>query len=251
MNLDFINQVVRYQRTIIEIAVIVIIILIIDRIIVRKTKTIAKTLHVSVQALRSIITLLRFVLLAILLFALATVEFLPTEYFVGAGALIGTAIGFGMSRYISNFASGAYILFSGLYKIGDYVRIGSEEGLVIDMSVNYTKLLRDDETVLIISNQNILNKTVVNFRAKDEDIYVYPVPLSFDMKYPWDKIKSILEKAIESLKGEVINITYEIKEVTRLEVKVNMIITVDRPEKIPDIKSRILSMVMNQIKEIS
>ena len=74
-------------------------------------------------------------------------------------------------------------MFSGLYKIGDYVRIGSEEGIVIDMSVNYTKLKREDDTVLVISNQTILNQSGVNFRVKGEDYFVYPISVSFDLKY--------------------------------------------------------------------
>jgi len=249
VSFDFINQMIKYESTIIEIIVIVAIIIIIDRIIIRKTKTIARTLHISVQSLRSVVTLLRFALLAILLFALATVEFLPTEYFVGAGALIGTAIGFGMSRYISNFASGAYILFSGLYKIGDYVRIGSEEGIVIDMSVNYTKLKREDDTVLVISNQTILNQSVVNFRVKGEDYFVYPISVSFDLKYSWSKIRSVLDSVIKEVKNDVKDISYEIKEVTRLEVKVNVIISVARAESIPELKAKILDLIMNLISE--
>ncbi len=244
---DIINQIARYSTSIVEIIVIIIIILIIDRIIVRKTKIIARTLHVSVQALRSVIILLRFTLLAILLIALATVEILPTEYFVGAGALIGTAIGFGMSRYISNFASGAYILFSGLYRIGDYVKIGSEEGIVVDMSVNYTQLKKEDGTLLVISNQTILNQSVVNYRVKGSDYFIYPIPVSFDLKHSWSKIKSVLDSVIKEVKNEVKDMNYEIREITRLEVKVDVIVEVNNAERIPELKTKILDIIMNSL----
>ncbi len=232
---------------------IIVIGIIVDRIIVSRAKMIAKKLRVPIEVIKSIITFFRFILLAVILVMLATVQFLPTEYFVGAGALIGTAIGLGASRYISNYVSGAYILFSGLYKIGDYVRIGSDEGIVTDMTVNYTKVKKEDGTILVLSNRGVLDKSVINFKVEEngKEYIVYPIRVSFDLKLTWGKIKAILDDTCNEFKEEVIDIRYEVINVTRLEVVSDIIIKVDEPEKIPPLKSRILQRVLEKISSSS
>ncbi|MEX2690032.1 MAG: mechanosensitive ion channel domain-containing protein [Candidatus Njordarchaeum guaymaensis] len=227
---------------------IILIGIIIDRIIVHKAKTIAKRLHVSLEVIKGTITIFRFILLAAILIMLATVEFLPTEYFVGTGALIGTAIGFGASRYISNYVSGAYILVSGLFRIGDYVKIGSDEGIVVDMSINYTKIRTESGTVLVLSNKNILDKAIVNFRidGDERNFYVYPIRITLDLKTGWKKIKEIMDDLVNGLKNQALEINYKISEVTKSEATFIITFKVDDAERIPEVKSLLLTRLLER-----
>lgn len=233
---------------ILKVVTIILIALIVDRIIVKKAKTIAAKLRVPVEVIKGIITFFRFILLAIVLITLATVQLLPSEYFVGTGALIGTAIGIGASRYVSNYASGAYILMSGLFRVGDYVKIGSNEGIIIDVSINYTKIKKEDGTIVALSNKGILDTPIINFRVEEDDkeYYLYPIRTIFDLKLTHDKILAILEEIIREFKDKTIEIYYEIIELTRNEAKIDIIIKVDEPEKIPQLKSEILSWILKR-----
>ncbi|MFW9855703.1 MAG: mechanosensitive ion channel family protein [Candidatus Thorarchaeota archaeon] len=86
------------------------------------------------------------------------------ELFVGAAALLGTAIGFASSTTIGNFISGLYLLVTNPFNVGDYVMIPSFniEGIVEEISINYTKILTPQGIHVIISNQKLLGASIFN-----------------------------------------------------------------------------------------
>ncbi|MFX1299534.1 MAG: mechanosensitive ion channel family protein [Promethearchaeota archaeon] len=83
-----------------------------------------------------------------------------------ASVIIGLAGGLAISLAMRNFVAGLYILISDPFDIGDYVRIGSNEGIVLEISLNYTKLRQIDGSITLIPNNNVMNSSVTNFRFK-------------------------------------------------------------------------------------
>ncbi len=83
--------------------------------------------------------------------------------FGGASLLIGTAVGFAVGQAVRNLVSGLYVMFSRPFHVGDYVRIGTVEGIVQEISLNYTKLLQPDETSLLVPNNTVLESSITNF----------------------------------------------------------------------------------------
>jgi hypothetical protein len=86
------------------------------------------------------------------------------ELFIGAAALLGTAIGFASSTTIGNFISGLYLLVTNPFSVGDYVMIPSLkiEGIVEEISINYTKILTPNGIHVGISNQKLLGAAIHN-----------------------------------------------------------------------------------------
>ncbi len=80
--------------------------------------------------------------------------------------IIGLAGGLAISLAMRNFIAGLYIMISDPFNIGDYVRIGSNEGIVLEISLNYTKLRQIDGSITLIPNNNVMNSSVTNFRFK-------------------------------------------------------------------------------------
>jgi small conductance mechanosensitive channel len=90
-----------------------------------------------------------------------------TESIVGsASVIIGLALGLAISLAMQNFVAGLYIMTSDPFDIGDYVRIGTNEGIVLEISLNYTKLRQLDGSVTLIPNSKVMNSSVTNFRFK-------------------------------------------------------------------------------------
>ena len=83
-----------------------------------------------------------------------------------ASVIIGLAGGLAISLAMRNFVAGIYIMISDPFDIGDYVRIGSNEGIVLEISLNYTKLRQIDGSITLIPNNNVMNSSVTNFRFK-------------------------------------------------------------------------------------
>ena len=82
-----------------------------------------------------------------------------TPILAGAG-VIGLAIGFGAQSLVKDFVSGLFILVENQYGIGDRVKIGSFEGVVIRITMRSTSLKNDEGKTYHISNGSI--KDVIN-----------------------------------------------------------------------------------------
>jgi len=68
------------------------------------------------------------------------------------------------------------------FRVGDYVRIDSVEGIVKEITVNYAKILTATNSVVSISTQRILDKEITSYRFKGEEstLYCYGFEVSFD-----------------------------------------------------------------------
>ena len=88
---------------------------------------------------------------------------------VTGGALFGTAIGLAFSKALSNIVSGFYVLGARPFRVGDYVRIGDVEGIVSEISLNYTRLLQSDYTRELVPNSKVVDSQVTNYRIRIDD----------------------------------------------------------------------------------
>lgn len=123
------------------------------------------------------------------------------ELFVGAAALLGTAIGFASSTTIGNFISGLYLLITNPFNVGDYIILTAMkiEGIVEEVSINYTKILTPHGTHVCITNQKLLNTPIHNTSI------TVPVEAINKGKITWrdndgDKFDS-MEDVVDILKG--------------------------------------------------
>lgn len=89
---------------------------------------------------------------------------------ITGGAIFGTAIGLAFSRALSNMVSGFYVLGARPFRVGDYVRIGSIEGIVLELTLNYTRLLLPDMTKQLVPNSKVVDSEVTNYRIRVDDL---------------------------------------------------------------------------------
>ncbi|MHA1616197.1 MAG: mechanosensitive ion channel family protein [Candidatus Njordarchaeales archaeon] len=227
---------------ILKLLTVLIIIIILDRYVARKSRLIAEKLELSVGTVKGIITLFRFVLVILFVLVLATTQLIPPEYFVGASALVGTAVGFGLSRFLSDYISGLYVLLSGAFKIGDYVRVDNEEGVVVDMTTSHTKIRRPDGSVIAIANSALAGKSILNYRVEENEsvYYVYTIRVSYDLGKYGENAEQIIEDFAKEYREKGIDISYSMVSLTRLEAVFDITIKVKDPMEIPKLRSEIL-----------
>jgi len=95
------------------------------------------------------------------------------------GAL-SVGIGFGLQTIINNFVSGVLILFERPISVGDWIKVGGQEGIVKNIRIRATELEDFDKASVLIPNSTILSGDLVNLtrRHKGSRIII-PVGVSY------------------------------------------------------------------------
>jgi len=80
---------------------------------------------------------------------------------------LSVGIGFGLQAITQNFVSGLILLAERPVKIGDWVKIGDQEGDVKRISVRATEIEIADRSTLIVPNSELITKSIVNKTLSD------------------------------------------------------------------------------------
>ncbi|MCD9088413.1 DUF3772 domain-containing protein [Stenotrophomonas sp. SY1] len=117
------------------------------------------------------------------LWALATLGIGFEKVALLASAL-SVGIGFGLQAITQNFVSGLILLAERPVKIGDWVKIGDQEGDIRRISVRSTEIQVGDRSTLIVPNSELITKTIRNMtmdNALGRIQIQFSVPLSTDV----------------------------------------------------------------------
>jgi small-conductance mechanosensitive channel len=179
---------------------IVAIAIILERLITRYLVKFAERTSLEPSVKNNLILTFRIMILVGATASLIRVGGLPSEWFVAFSALGGAALGFASTKTIGNFIAGLFLLAARPFRVGDYVRIGTIEGLVQEITINYTKILTIGNNIVSISNIQILDRDVTNYlyrSEKDFSIYCYTFELGFDHNVSSEKIAKIFDDVFE------------------------------------------------------
>ncbi len=126
------------------------------------------------------------ILTATFLAAIAVVGIPIAKVFVILSAAT-LAIGLALQGSMANVAAGLLLVLFRPYKIGDYVQVGSEEGVVEDLNIFTTTLITLDNIKVIISNSEVRGNTIKNYST----LGVRRVDIDFGIDYDDDMDKAI------------------------------------------------------------
>ncbi|HBS62362.1 MAG TPA: DUF3772 domain-containing protein [Stenotrophomonas sp.] len=97
---------------------------------------------------------------------------------------LSVGIGFGLQAITQNFVSGLILLAERPVKIGDWVKLGDQEGDIKRISVRSTEIQVGDKSTLIVPNSELITKTIRNMtmgNAQGRIQIQFSVPLSTDV----------------------------------------------------------------------
>ncbi len=108
---------------------------------------------------------------------------------LGAATL---AIGLALQGTLGNVAAGVMLMIFRPYKIGDYVKVAGQEGVVADVNIFTTVLATIDNIKVIIANGEAWGSTIENFTS----LGVRRVDVTYGIHYDDD-----IDKAIKVMKA--------------------------------------------------
>ena len=164
------------------------------------------------EATSGLIFLIRLIFIALGMVSVLTVAspILEGDIIISAGALLGTALGLAFSRSLSNLISGLYILGTRPFHVGDYIKIGDDEGIVLEIALNYTTLLLQDHSRVFVPNIRVIESKVVNTRIKmdeylrEREFENYESPFQEKKESVTSKLRELIQR------GDVYRYTFSV-----------------------------------------
>ncbi|MAF79654.1 hypothetical protein CL629_01090 [bacterium] len=130
------------------------------------TTAVEKRANTLGHVLRTVGNVVIYIIILLMILDLFGVDIRPV--LAGAGVL-GLAIGFGAQTLVKDFVSGLFIILENQYGVGDRVKIGSDEGNVVKVSMRSTVLKDDDGGMHYFSNSLVKNVANLSRVKKKEE----------------------------------------------------------------------------------
>lgn len=135
--------------------------------------------------------------LAIIIYSIPKFRSIAITLFAGAGIFMAI-LGFAAQQAFSNIISGIFIVISKPFRVGDMIKVGTEEyGVVEDITLRHTVINNFKNQRIIIPNSIIGSETVINDNINDSSICKYiEIGISYDSDV--EKAMTIIQEIAEA-----------------------------------------------------
>lgn len=142
------------------------------------------------------------------------------------GAL-SVGIGFGLQNIVNNFVSGLLILFERPIKVGDWILVKGQEGIVKSINIRSTELVTADGYNVLIPNSVIISNELTNLTRDDtEGTLTIQIKISADCDF--DKLeKTILKCAKQTGTTKSVTPILTLTDITDGVALLELIVAVD------------------------
>ena len=161
--------------------------------VIRKILKKTKMEPIAVGFTCGIIKVLLYLVLVLALLSIIGIELTGILTTLSA---IFLAVGLALQNIIANVANGIVLVSAKMFKKGDYIKIGSEEGNVIKINFLFTTILTGDNKRITIPNSTIVNGNVIDY----DSAKTRRVDIKFSVAYESDveKVKKIIKDVMYS-----------------------------------------------------
>ena len=148
------------------------------------TETYLPKTELDLGARNSISTVARYLGIIVAVLWALTVMGLSLQKLALLVSALSVGIGFGLQAITQNFVSGLILLAERPVKIGDWVKLGDQEGDIRRINVRSTEIQVSDKSTLIVPNSELITKTIRNMTMGNNQGRIqiqFAVPTSTDV----------------------------------------------------------------------
>ena len=94
----------------------------------------------------------KWVILVLSIFFILSAIGVPLQALLASAGVAGLAIGFGAREFIADVIAGFFLLFEGLVRVGDYVKVGDVRGRIVNVGLRVVQVRRYNGALWVIPN---------------------------------------------------------------------------------------------------
>lgn len=113
-----------------------------------------------------------------------------------SSAILSAIIGLALQDTLSNIISGIVLHIEKPFEIGDWIKIGEQEGEVVEISWRATRLRTIDGNFIVIPNINTSKEIVLNYYKPTKD-HAITIKIGIDYSTPPASVKETVLKTIK------------------------------------------------------
>ena len=121
----------------------------------------------------------------------------PLAAFAFVSGAVAIGVGFGAQNIINNFISGWILLMERPIRIGDFIEIDNNMGVIEHIGNRSTRILRTDGVHMMIPNSQLLERVVVNWTLVDKRIRT-TVRVGVAYGSPVDLVARLIDEAVNA-----------------------------------------------------
>jgi small-conductance mechanosensitive channel len=165
------------------------------------------------------------------------------------GAL-GVGIGLGLQNIVANFVSGFILVFERPFQIGDLIELNRKRGIVRDIGIRSSKIVREDGAEVVIPNGDLLSGQVINWTVRARRVRT-AVSLTVEGAHTREEIERVVRDALAHQPGlaEEHQPQVLINSATDKSTNITVLAWVSNIGRIQAVNSEILSVLYQQFKE--
>ncbi|MBO7332751.1 MAG: mechanosensitive ion channel, partial [Alphaproteobacteria bacterium] len=142
------------------------------------------------------------------------------------GAL-SVGIGFGLQNIVNNFVSGLLILFERPIKVGDWILVKGQEGVVKSINIRSTELETADGYNILIPNSVIISNELTNL-TRDDTEGTLTIQIKISAECDFEKIEKTLSKcAKQNNTNKVVSPIVTLTDITDGNALFELIVAID------------------------
>ncbi len=128
--------------------------------------------------------------IAVVIYMIPPLREASHSWLAGAG-ILALVLGFASQQAVSNLVSGFFIAIFKPFRVGDWITVGSDSGIVEDINLRHTQIVDFNNGRIIIPNSIISNEKIHNADIEDEKVCEFlDLRISFDSDV--DKAKRLV-----------------------------------------------------------
>ena len=154
-----------------------------------------------ILGINRIVSILNTVFLVIAVITMFDVEL---KDFVFSVSIVAAAIAVTFKDYITNMINGLIIMFSDRLSLGDHIKIGDNEGKILDITLINMILQNEDSDMVIVPNSIAFSSVIINQSKQNTKKLSIEFDMSLDNGYTPEYIENYLNKILDNYTANVV-----------------------------------------------